>query len=304
MHIVVLGAGALGGYFGARWEEAGADVTFLVREKRAEQFHKYGLKVNSTQGDYTIAAPRVVTNVHDIEAPDLVFVSVKGHHLQGILENVKILTEKGAFVLPVLNGIEHINVLQNEVGMESVIGGLAFIMATLDDSGHVEHSSDFHRLAFGPLVPEQTDLCNRLAEVSSEAKMEAVNSQSILKELWKKYLFINAFSGITTATNLPIGQIRYNRDTFQIAVNILEEMQQLAASYNIEVTDKEVDEAKSSLLKINENATSSMHQDRRKGLTLEVDHLHGGAIRLAKAKSVRLPFIEAVHGIIKPYEGV
>lgn len=303
MHIVVLGAGALGGYFGSRWEEAGADVTFLVREKRAKQLHEQGMKISSTQGNHSISDPRVTTDVHDIEHADLVFVSVKGYHLEGTLENLKILVEKGAFVLPVLNGIEHITVLQDYLGKESVIGGVSFIVATLNDYGHIEHSSEFHKLIFGQLDSVQSDICRRLLELSNKAKLEVTYSDSILKELWKKYLFINAFSGITTATNLSIGPVRDNKDTLQVAEMILKEMQQLANSYTIEISDKEVDEAKNNLQKFGDDATSSMHQDRRKGLTLELDHLHGGALRMAETKGLKLPFIEAVHGIIKPFEG-
>ncbi|SDR04785.1 ketopantoate reductase family protein [Virgibacillus salinus] len=303
MHIVVLGAGALGGYFGSRWEEAGADVTYLVREKRAKQLHEQGMKVNSTQGNYSVSDLRVVTDVHNIENPGLVFVSVKGYHLTGTLEDLKVLVDKGAFVLPVLNGIEHISVLQDYLGEESVIGGLSFIVATLNDDGHVEHSSEFHKLVFGPLNPKQSDICQQLRELSSKAKLETIYSDSILQELWKKYLFINAFSGITTATDLPIGPVRDNKDTLKVAELILNEMQQLANSYNIEITDEDVAGAKSNLQNFGYDATSSMHQDRRKGQTLELDHLHGGALRLAEAKGLKLPFTEAVHGIIKPFEG-
>lgn len=303
MHIVVLGAGALGGYFGSRWEQAGADVTFLVRERRAKQLHEQGMKISSTQGDYSISDPQIVTNVHDVENPDLVFVSVKGYHLTGTLENLKILSDKGAFVLPVLNGIEHINVLQDYLGEESVIGGLSFIVATLNDDGHVEHSSDFHKLSFGPLNSKQSDICQELWDLSSKAKVDTTYSDSILQELWKKYLFINAFSGITTAADLPIGPVRDNEDTLKVAEMILNEMQQLANSYNIKITDEDVAGAKSNLQSFEYDATSSMHQDRRKGQTLELDHLHGGALRLAEAKGLKMSFTEAVHGIIKPFEG-
>ncbi len=304
MHIVVLGAGALGGYFGSRWEEAGADVTYLVRGKRGKQLEEQGLKVNSTQGNYVTRSPRVVTEVHDIENPDLVFVSVKGYHLAGTLESLKVLSDKGAFILPVLNGIEHINVLQDYLGEESVIGGLSFIVATLNDDGHVEHSSDFHKLVFGPLNSKQSDICQEFWDLSSKAKIETIYSDSILQELWKKYLFINALSGITTATDLPIGPVRDSEDTIKIAEMILNEMQQLANSYNIGITDEDVAGAKGNLQKFGYDATSSMHQDRRKGQKLELDHLHGGALRLAEAKGLKIPFTEAVHGIIKPFEGV
>ncbi|MGP4107557.1 ketopantoate reductase family protein [Virgibacillus sp. L01] len=304
MHIVVLGAGALGGYFGSRWEEAGADVTYLVRGKRAKQLEEQGLKVNSTQGNYVNRNPHVVTEVHDIENPDLVFVSVKGYHLTGTLESLKVLSDKGAFILPVLNGIEHINVLQDYLGEESVIGGLSFIVATLNDDGHVEHSSDFHKLVFGPLNSKQSDICQEFWDLSSKAKVETTYSDSILQELWKKYLFINAFSGITTAADLPIGPVRDNEETLKVAKMILNEMKQLANSYNIEITDEDVAGAKSNLQNFGYDSTSSMHQDRRKGQTLELDHLHGGALRLAEVKGLKMPFTEAVYGIIKPFEGV
>lgn len=304
MHIVILGAGALGGYFGSRWEEAGADVTFLVREKRAAQLRKNGMGIHSGFGDYTITDPAIVTDAREIDHPDLVLVSVKGYNLEGVFDTLKVLTEKGAFVLPVLNGIEHINALQKYLGKDSVIGGLAFIIATLDKTGHVEHSSNFHTLIFGPLAPVQTDFCRRLEAMSDKAGMKVINSDSIMQELWKKYMFINAFSGITTAVNLPIGPIRDNIDSLTIAENILTEMQQLAYHYDVELSDENVEEGKSKMMKLGNEATSSMHQDRRKGLPLELDHLHGGAIRLAKAKGIEIPYIKAVHGMIKPFERV
>ncbi|MFC4559965.1 ketopantoate reductase family protein [Virgibacillus kekensis] len=301
MHIVVLGAGALGGYFGARWEEAGAKVTFLVREKRAAQISNQGLKVISTRGDYLLEEPRVSTSPVEIENPDVVFVSVKGYHLEGTLESLKVLADKGAYILPVLNGIEHINVLQESLGKECVLGGLAFIAATLNEEGNIEHTSDFDRLIFGPLERKQNDICDRLLELSGTANFEPIKSDDILKELWKKYMFINALSGITTAVDLPIGPIRDQKETLYVAENILIEMKQLANSYGTNLDDHNVEQAKEQVKGFGYEATSSMHQDRRKGLPLELDHLHGGALRMARTKGISLPFTEAVYGIIKPF---
>ncbi|MBM7599338.1 2-dehydropantoate 2-reductase [Virgibacillus halotolerans] len=302
MHIVVIGAGALGAYFGSRFEEAGANVTFLVREKRAEQIHAHGIHVNSTQGDYTIRNPKVITNTAEVKTVDLVFLSVKGYHLQGTLESLNHLTKKGAHVLPVLNGIEHIRTLQEQLGKEHVVGGLCSIFATLNDKGHVAHSSDFHDLIFGPLEPTQTNICNQLKALTDQANISANYSDDILVDLWKKYMFINAFSGITTAVNLPIGPVTDHPETFHIAEMILQEMKQLANKYNVALTESHVESTKKILLNLNRDGTSSMHQDRRKKQTLEVDHLHGGAVRLAKAVELELPFTEAVLGLIKPFE--
>lgn len=302
MHIAVIGAGALGLYYGGRFQEAGAKVTFLVREKRAEQIKENGLHIKSTKGDYTIENAEITTKAEEIADPDLVLLSVKGYHLPGTLDDVKILADKGAFILPVLNGIEHIGILQQAVGKDAVLGGLCFIMATLDEKGHVVHSGDFDRLVYGELEPTQTNICQQLDELAKQSNIQAQHSDDIMLELWKKYMFITAFSGITTATNLPIGPVRENKDTFRVAEIMLDEMKQLANKCGSEVTEKDVESAKNNLLELDDEATSSMHQDRRKGLTLEVDHLQGGALRLAKAKGLDVPYIDAVHGIIKPFE--
>ncbi|AVQ97941.1 2-dehydropantoate 2-reductase [Oceanobacillus iheyensis] len=302
MKVVIMGAGALGGYFGARLHEAGAEVTFLVREKRAVQLKEQGLRISSKQGDYTIKNPNVTTDPNDIPEADLVLAGVKGYHLDGVLEPLKVLSNKGAYVLPVLNGIEHIELLQKHLGNKAVLGGLSFIIATLDNKGHVIHSSDFHDLIFGPLYTEQTEICEKLQALFTKANFHAIKSENILEELWKKYSFINAFSGITTATNLAIGEIREQPETFQIAKELLKEMKQLANAYGAELKDEHIKEAEKKLITLQAEATSSMHQDRRKGLHLELEHLHGGAIRLAEKTGINLPYTKAIYGIIKPFE--
>lgn len=302
MDIVIIGAGALGAYFGSRFEEGGANVTFLVRENRAKQIKENGIKISSPKGDHQITNPHVVTDAKEIKHADLVVVSVKGYHIQGTFDSLKTLTEDGAYVLPILNGIEHISMLQDQLGKDFVLGGLSFIIATLDEEGHVIHSSDFDDFIFGALQPTQTTICQNLNELVKKTSITGNNNETILKELWKKYMFITAFSGITTATNLSIGPIRKENETFRIAEMILHEMKVLAKAYNVEILEEEVEAAKDKMLGLPAEATSSMHQDRRKGLTLEVNHLHGGAIRLAKAVGVEMPYTETIHGLIKPYE--
>lgn len=298
MNIVILGAGALGAYFGARWEEVGQQVTYLVRSGRAKHLKEKGITLNSVQGDYQVKNPSVIENPHEVDSVDLVVLAVKGQHLHGVLDNLKVLVEKGAKVLPLLNGIEHISILQEALGEEAVLGGLSFIISTLDEKGDVVHTSAFHDIVFGALHPSQQPLCEELNILTEKANMNLVLSEDISLEMWKKYMFISAFSGITTATNLPIGPIRNNPDTFQVTKNILIDMKNLANAYEIAITDAHVEEAFEKLKTLNEEATSSMHQDRRKGLPLEVDHLHGGALRLANKANIKLPTVETIHGII------
>lgn len=302
MHIVVIGAGALGTFFGSRLEEAGAKVTFLVRDQRAEKIKQNGLQVKSTQGDYQFEQPNIVTDVKEIEKVDLVLLSVKGYHLSGALPSIEELVRKGAYVLPILNGIEHIEILQRAFGKDVIIGGLSYIVATLDERGHVIHSSPFHKLVFGPLTEKQTDFCQQLEDVLSKTSLTYSNSESILIDLWEKYTFITATSGITTATNLPVGPIREETATYQLVDRILQEMQQLAIAESVAITPTHIESVKRNFQKLADDATSSMHQDRRKGIMLEVEHLHGGALRLAQKHNLKIPYIETIYGMIKPFE--
>jgi 2-dehydropantoate 2-reductase len=302
MKIVVLGAGALGAYFGSRWEEAGHEVINLVREGRAEQIQKHGLQLHSEMGDYQVPEPEIATSPEEIEDPDLVFLAVKGYHLHGTMDWLKKLVQKGAKVFPVLNGMEHISILQKELGEEAVIGGLSYIIATLDEKGHVFHTSQFHDLVFGPLHPSQQQICEELALTCNQANLNGTFSPNILEEMWRKYMFISSFSGITTAVNQPIGEVRSFPQTFRIAERILEEMRQLANAHQVNLTEEDVANAFERLRGLDHEMTSSMHQDRRKGLPLEVEHLHGGALRLGSEVQLAMPYTETIHAMIKPYE--
>lgn len=302
MKIVIIGAGAVGAYFGARLEQIGQDVTFLVREKRAEQLNHQGLIIKSTEGNYAIKSPNVIVNPSELNDIDLVLLSVKGQHLPETLETLKQLTSQGTKVLPLLNGVEHLSILQQELGEDAVLGGLCFIISTLNKQGDVIHSSNFHDLRFGALHPSQQDICEEFASTTHNANMNATLSEDIILEMWNKYMFITAFSGITTATDLAIGEIRQNPSTFKIVENILNDMKRLANAYKIALTDDHVKKAIDNILALADEATSSMHQDRRKGMTLEVEHLHGGALRLAERAGLVLPYVESIYGMIKPFE--
>lgn len=302
MNITILGAGALGAYFGARWDQVGHEVQYLVRSRRAEQLRNYGLHLHSVQGDYTVEHPSVVEDVSELEQTDLVILAVKGYHLQDVMPELKELVQKGAKVLPLLNGMEHIFKLQNELGIENVIGGLSYIIATLDEKGHVVHSSQLHDIHIGSLHSSQHELCRQLMNSSSEANMNVNQSQNIKEDLWKKYMFITAFSGMTTAGNFTVGTIREEQSTYEVTKHVLNEMKLLANAYDIPLTEETIQEGISKFESLPNEATSSMHQDKRKGLLLEVEHLQGGALRLAEKVGIGLPYIHMLYALIKPYE--
>jgi len=300
MNIVVFGAGALGGYFGGRLLEVGQNVSFFVREKRAAQLKKEGLKISSPEGDFESKDITIYTSPEQIENADLIILTVKGYHLDPVILQLQTIVEQtGAFVLPLLNGLEHIEKLQQAVGKEKVIGGLATIVATLNKDGHVEHTNPTSILKYGALHAEQTPICEELEALHTHINSTFIREEDILKQLWIKYAFITALSGITSAMQLPSGYITNTPATLAVAKNVVREMSVLAEKEGIVI---EVEAVVKMLQSFKKEATSSMHQDLRKGLPIELEHLHGGALRLAAKHDIAIPVIETLYGILKPYE--
>lgn len=303
MNILILGAGALGVYFGGRLLEAGQNVSFFVREKRAEQLTKDGLRIISPEGNFESSDVSIYTSPEEMRKIDLVILAVKGYHLDQVIPQVQtIVKQTGAFVLPLLNGMEHIEKLKEAIGKEKVIGGFASIVATLNEHGFVEHTSGSSTFKFGILHEQQTEICEQLEGLRHQVKTRLVREDHILKSMWKKYIFITAFSGITSAMQLPSGYISSSQATFAVAKKVILEMTMLARQEGIILTDQEVESVIKTLLGFKKEATSSMHQDMRKGLPIEVEHLHGGALRLAAKHQVQVPVIETLYGVLKPYE--
>ena len=161
MNILVLGAGALGAYLGGRLLEAGQNVSFFVREKRAAQLTKEGLKISSPEGNFESRNVTIYTAPEQVKNIDLVILAVKGYHLDQVIPQVtSIVQQTGAFVLPLLNGMEHMEKLQQAIGKEKVIGGVASIVATLNEQGHVEHTSRSSAFKFRTsFMNQQTEIC-------------------------------------------------------------------------------------------------------------------------------------------------
>ncbi|EIT83723.1 2-dehydropantoate 2-reductase [Fictibacillus macauensis ZFHKF-1] len=298
MNITMVGAGAVGVYFGGRLLENGCNVTFLVREHRKALIEKEGLVIYSDAGQYTLKEYQVATTSQEISDCDLVIVAVKGYHLQQLMPVLQEFAQRGVKILPLLNGMEHIYGLKENCGEEAVLGGVAYIIATLDEKGHVHHSGSQHSLVVGPLHPSQQQLCQQLAKATEGSKFIFKYSEAIEQALWHKYIFITAFSSITTACDAPIGVLRHNEATASLISNVLLEMKQLALALHAPIDDDIVEKTLKTIEALHDEATSSMHQDRRKGLPLEVDHLQGGALRLAKSCNLPLPHLATLYAVL------
>lgn len=301
VRIVILGAGAVGGYYGGRLAQAGVPVTFLVREKRFEQLSRRGLRIQSVHGDMTIQ-PDLVRRAEEIEGGvDVVIVAVKNYHLQPALGQLAALVERGAKILPLMNGILHMETLLGAFGPDVVLGGSCYLESTLTADGDILQTSAMHDVVFGAIGNGDPAFLDELAEAFRRAGVDVRTSSAIMLDMWKKYLFLCTFSAVTAATRQPIGTILKDDVTFRFLQGLAAEGMAVAKAYEPLLPDDTMDQIMQRLHSISPRMTSSLHRDLEKGLPLELDSLQGALVEMGARHGISTPGIWAVYALLHPY---
>lgn len=301
MKILIVGAGAIGGYFGGRLLEKGEDVTFLVRDRRKGELESTGLNIESVNGDCKLT-PQLITKDSEPEAYDVVLLSTKSYQLAGAIEDVRPFVGENTMVLPLLNGIAHVNQLVEAFGEQSVIGGLCFVEATLDDKGTIIQTSPLNQLVYGERSGDDTDRIKRLEKAFDGTKAEFILSDNIVQEMWHKYLFITTMSGITTLFEQPIGPIRELDSGQRTIASLLKELEDVMRKSGAPVKEGISDKLLTKLNSLGEGMKSSMQRDAEKSRPIEADHLQGYLLDKAHELGVQVPVLETVYTKLKLYE--
>lgn len=298
MRILIVGAGAIGGYFGARLAEAGRDVTFLVRPRRAEQLVS-GLFVRSPKGDAHIASPKVVIGGAAGQPFDLILLSCKAFDLDGAMESFAPAMGPGSMVLPLLNGLAHIEKLQKRFGSGAVLGGQCQISATLDAEGRVVHLNDWHLLGYGELDGSRSARIEAVSEALAGARIEPQLSTAILQDMWEKWIFIATMAGITCLMRASLGDIE-TAGGRNIALGLFEECATIAGK-NLHVPSaSSVERVRKVLSTPGSILMASMLRDAEGHRKTEHEHLLGDL--LARAHGARVPILETCLVHMRAYE--
>src|SRR3712207_529946 len=192
MRVLVVGAGALGGYFGGRLLEAGREVTFLVRPARAEQIARHGLRIESMHGDADLR-PRTVTAADPGGPYDLILLAVKVYSLDAAMDDLAPAVGPATAILPLLNGMRHLDLLAARFGPERVLGGTANIAATLGPEGQVlQQMMPSHDLTFGEVAGGASERVRAIATPCEGAKFAARASEEMLQEMWEKWVGLSS----------------------------------------------------------------------------------------------------------------
>lgn len=279
MRILVVGAGAVGGYFGGRLLEAGCDVTFLVRERRAAELAANGLVIESPFGDFTHNAPPSVL-AGDLAAPfDLILLSCKAYSLDGALAAMAPAVGPDSAVLPLLNGMRHLELIAERFGAAHALGGQCQIAATLGEGGRILHLNQSHELSFGEPGGGLSDRVRAIAGEFRGAAFGARASREIVLEMWEKWVFLSALAAGTCLMRAAIGDIALAPGGTQLMHRLFDEGRAVAAASGFAPREVFVERAIGLLTAAGSSFTASMLRDIENGNPIESDHIFGDLIR-------------------------
>ena len=304
MRILVLGAGGIGAYYGARIHDAGGDVTFLVRPPRAVQLRENGLQVFSPLGD-TRFSPKLVTRDELAEAQqtfDVIVLSCKAYDLDSAIEAIAPAVGEQSVILPLLNGVSHIATLAARFGQERVLGGVAFISVALAPSGEIRHLNTLHRLAAGSLTATPPKWLAPLAQLFAASGFEFVLADDIEQTMWDKFVFLATLAAATCTLRASVGDILQTIAGGDFINGLLGECVSVAAACGHPVGEVPLAAYRKQLTEPGSALMASMLRDVERGSVTEAEHILGDMVSRAQAKGVAAPLLRLAYSHLQAYE--
>jgi 2-dehydropantoate 2-reductase len=301
MRILILGAGGTGGYFGGRLAEAGGDVTFLVRPKRREQLARDGLRIESSAGNLNM--PVKALTQEEISAHfDVVIISAKAYGLAGAIEAVRPAVGPKTLILPILNGMKHLDDLDAVFGRARVLGGTCHVSVVLDEDGKIRHLTQYASLTQGARSSEQEAGAAAVHKELSRGAFEAKCSTDIVGTMWEKWVFLATLAGSTCLMRATIGEIVRTDSGKQFISNMLDECAAIASANGNALKDESLSTVRSALTDPASNISASMLRDMERGGRIEADHIIGDMISRGRARSLPAPLLEIAYIRLQAYQ--
>jgi 2-dehydropantoate 2-reductase len=300
MRTLVVGAGAIGGYFGGRLLEAGRDVTFLVRPRRAEQLARTGLSIRSPSSDIDQPAPTILAD--GLRQPfDLILLSCKAFDLTDAMESFAPAVGPNTAILPLLNGMRHLDLLEQRFGAGAVLGGWCAISTTLDAEGRILHLAPMQSLSFGERDGSPSERLKAIASDFAGVKFVTRVSDAILQEMWEKWVFIAAAAGITCLMRTAVGDI-VAAGAADLATSLLDECAAIATRHGFAPSEAALQRNRTLLTAAGSGFTASMLRDVERGARTEVEHILGDLLRRGDDPANRHALLRIAYAHLAAYE--
>jgi len=308
MKIAVLGAGAVGSYFGGLLARSGADVTLIGRGEHVAAMQSNALVVRAADGKsemrVTVAATDNAASVGNV---DVVLFTVKSYDTEAAAAELGPLLRRSSAdasataVVSLQNGIDNEEKIAATIGWEHVVGGVAYIFAAVTEPGVVTRTGATARLVFGEFDGTLSSRVDALRDACQFASIDSATTSDIRAALWSKYGFLCAMSGLTSAARLPVGEVRSNAASRELLVAVMEEARLVAAAEGTDLGADYVEKQMSFMDALDPSGSSSLHRDMTTGHRMELEALHGELVRRAERAGVDAPASRAIYAILSPW---
>jgi 2-dehydropantoate 2-reductase len=293
MKILIVGAGGIGGFFGAKLIQVGADITFLLRQKRQKLIQEQGLTIETPKGSMTIHPNTVLADQLE-PVYDLIILACKAFDLSDSLHSIKKASSKG-LILPFLNGFTHLDTLDRQFGKDRVMGGVAHIAAMISETGSIKQLNDLNSLTIGPRTPQQESLGQEFFTMCKKTDFDSFYKQNIEQALWDKWVFLATLAGMTTICRGSIGEIVATSYGKELIERLLAECCSIASSMGYKITEGAQASAQDILTKQGSPFTASMLRDLLAGKRDEHQHILGELISFAENQSIDCPLLKIAY---------
>jgi 2-dehydropantoate 2-reductase len=301
MRWLVLGAGGVGGYFGGRLQEAGREVTFLVRPGRAAVLREHGLVVESPDGALRLQPRLLVAGEPASSAFDVVLLTCKAHDLGAAIATLAPYLGSGTAILPLLNGLLHLDRLDAAFGTDRVLGGVCHISAALGAAGEIRHLDLPPRLIFGERAGRASDRARAIAADLAPAKFKSAASDDVLQDMWEKFTLLASLAGVTCLMRASVGEI-VRAGGASVARAMLAEAVAVAAASGHGPRAKFLEATEQRLTDPGSAVQASMLRDLERGGPTEGAHILGDMVARGRKAGVATPLLEAAACHVAVYE--
>ena len=301
MKIAVMGAGAIGGYFGGRLAKAGFDVSFIARGAHLDVIRKNGLKVLSPLGDFTIHPATVTDDPAEVGPVDVILFMVKNYDTLRAAEQIRPLVGPDTAIIPFQNGVEARAMLSNVLGAGHVLSGVAFIPASIQEPGVIKHNAELAKLVFGEFDKQITPRALSFLDALEKAGVTGEIPADISMVLWSKLMFLTSMSAINCITRQPVGLVQSDGETIALYMDAMREVAAVAAAHGVSLGEEAIANNMALAKSFPPNNKTSMFQDLEAGRRLEIDYLSGAVVRLGREKGIETPIHRTAWVAIKPW---
>jgi len=301
MKIAVMGAGAIGGYFGGRLAKAGFDVSFIARGAHLDVIRKNGLKVLSPLGDFTIHPATVTDDPAEVGPVDVILFMVKNYDTLQAAEQIRPLVGSDTAIIPFQNGVEARAMLSNVLGARHVLGGVAFIPASIQEPGVIKHNAELAKLVFGEFDKQITPRALSFLDALEKAGVTGEIPADISMVLWSKLMFLTSMSAINCITRQPVGLVQSDEETIALYMDAMREVAAVAAAHGVSLGEEAIANNMALAQSFPPNNKTSMFQDLEADRRLEIDYLSGAVVRLGREKGIETPIHRTAWVAIKPW---